>query len=95
MRDSSWAVYKVKLLLYWKRIVLSLILHQALSSSISVHISPGSIFRKIKVGNFQDLAHLLKDYKKTNDIEMKALKLIFLFLYQIRDIFKQINYQNN
>ena len=28
-------------------------------------------------------------YKKTNDLEMKSLKLIVLFLYQIRDIFKQ------
>ena len=43
---------KVKLLLYWKSILLSLILYQALSNSISVHISPGSIVRKLKLGIF-------------------------------------------
>ena len=43
---------KVKLLLYWKSIVLSLNLQQALSSSFSVHISPSSIVRKLKLGIF-------------------------------------------
>ena len=48
---------KVKLLLYWKSIVLSLILHQALSSSIR---DSRQHCQKTKVGDFQDLAHLSK-----------------------------------